>query len=269
MTHLLPTPYGAEIRVRPVTAPTYWRCEPGWSWHARPLPDHLLWYVLDGVGHLTLDGRRHALAAGSCVLFAPGDEPVAGHDPRRRLLVFGLHLTLSTADGAPVAPAAVVPAERCCRLRDPALAAALASRSDAAHRRGDRFGSRQSLLCLEQLLCLYWDDATRPAPERVDAALEQITQEIRQDPSRRWTVAELAARAALSRAQFTRRFTAYTGMSPARYLIRARIDRAGQLLAETNMSVGQVAATLGYTDLAYFSRQYKQCTGHPPGRRPV
>jgi AraC-like DNA-binding protein len=265
LAHLL-TPDGAEIGVQAVSAPTYWRCEPGWSWHARPLSDHLLWYVLDGVGHLTLDGRRHTLTAGGCVLFAPGEEPVAGHDPRRRLLVFGMHMTLSATDGA---PADVLPAERCCRSRDPALAAALARRCDAAYRRGGRFGDQLSLLCLQQLLCLYWDDATRPAPGPVDAALEQITQEIRQDPSRRWTVAELAARTALSRAQFTRRFAAYTGMPPARYLIRARIDRARRLLDETNMSVGQVAATLGYTDLAYFSRQYRQCTGHSPGRRPA
>jgi transcriptional regulator GlxA family with amidase domain len=74
-------------------------------------------------------------------------------------------------------------------------------------------------------------------------------------------------RETLSRAQFTRRFIAHAGMSPARYLIRARIDRARQLLTETNMSVTQVAQTLGYPDIAYFSRQYKRHTGHPPGRR--
>jgi transcriptional regulator GlxA family with amidase domain len=38
------------------------------------------------------------------------------------------------------------------------------------------------------------------------------------------------------------------------------------LLTETNMSVTQVAATLGYTDIAYFSRQYRRHTGHSPGR---
>jgi len=78
-------------------------------------------------------------------------------------------------------------------------------------------------------------------------------------------VPELAVRAALSRAQFTRRFTARFGLSPARYVARARTDRAHQLLTETSMSVTQVATTLGYTDLGYFSRQYKSHHGHPPG----
>jgi transcriptional regulator GlxA family with amidase domain len=57
-------------------------------------------------------------------------------------------------------------------------------------------------------------------------------------------------------------------MSPNRYVIRARIDRARQHLAETRMSAGEVAMTLGYADLAFFSRQYKQHVGHSPGTRP-
>ena len=74
----------------------------------------------------------------------------------------------------------------------------------------------------------------------------------------------MAGRAALSRAQFTRRFVAQFGMSPAQYLIQARIDRAHQLLTETGMTVTQTAAALGYTDVPYFSRQYKQRTGRLP-----
>jgi len=40
--------------------------------------------------------------------------------------------------------------------------------------------------------------------------------------------------------------------------------RAHELLTETRMSVTQVAAALGYADVAYFSRQYKRHTGRPP-----
>jgi AraC-like DNA-binding protein len=61
-----------------------------------------------------------------------------------------------------------------------------------------------------------------------------------------------------------RRFTTYAGTSPVRYLIRARVDRAHQLLTDTNMSVSYVAATLGYADVACFSRQYKRTTGRSP-----
>lgn len=252
MAHPVPTDV-----LRPRTRPTYWRCERTWSWHPRPLTDHLLWCVLDGVGTLDLDGRHCDLEPGVSVVFAPGDAPAAGHDPDRRLLVFGLHFD---ADG----PAS--PPSRWAKVRDLALLESLARRSDAAHRRGDPLGRRQTLLCLAQILCLVWEDALYPPPGPVDAALDDISRAIRQDPSRRWTVAELAARASLSRAQFTRRFTAHTGLPPGRYAVHARITRATELLTETRMTVTQVAAALGYPDMASFSRQYKWITGRPPSR---
>jgi AraC family transcriptional regulator, arabinose operon regulatory protein len=257
---------GTPARVRLVSPPTYWRCEPGWSWHARPLPDYLLWCVLDGTGQLTLGQQRCELGPGTCVVFAPGDEPVAGHDPLRRLLVFGMHFVVTNDDGGEPAPSAVVPPGRRCQVRDQVLVTALARRCDMSYRRGDPLGVRQSQLCLEQILCLMWEDSIHPPPQPVDAALHEIMHAIRQDPSRRWTVAELAKRTALSRAQFTRRFTAHAGVSPIRYVIQARIDRAHQLLIETTTSVTNVAVTLGYTDIGHFSRQYKRHTGHPPSR---
>ncbi|BCJ33581.1 hypothetical protein Athai_10840 [Actinocatenispora thailandica] len=250
--------------LRAVSPPTYWRCEADWAWDARPLPEYLLWCVLDGVGTLRLHGRTGALTAGSCAVFAPGDAPRARHDPRRRLLVFGIHFDAYDAAGRRLAPARIVPPHNGSVTHDRGLLVALAGRAEAAHRQPGRYAARSVLLCLEQLLCLLWTDAGRPAPDPVDATLDEIARDLRQDPGRRWTVPELAARTRLSRAQFTRRFTARTGLSPARYLIRARIDRAHELLTRTTMSAARIAHALGYSDPAYFARQYRQLTGEPP-----
>ncbi|HJP80698.1 MAG TPA: AraC family transcriptional regulator [Pseudonocardiaceae bacterium] len=252
MTHpdLVPS---SALRLR--TQPTYWRCERTWSWCPRPLTDHLLWCVLDGIGTLELDGRRCDLEPGLSIVFAPGDTPAARHDPNRRLLVFGVHFL---ADGP------VSPPQRWALVRDLGLLESLARHSDLAHRRGDPLGRHQTVLCLAQILCLIWETALHPPSDLVDAALADISSAIRQDPGRRWTIAELAARASLSRAQFTRRFAAHTGLPPGRYAVHARIARATELLVETTMSVTQVAAALGYTDVASFSRQYKWITGRTP-----
>lgn len=130
----------------------------------------------------------------------------------------------------------VSPPGRWALVRDLGLLESLARRGDIAHRRGDPLGRRQTLLCLTHILFLIWEDALHPPSGPVDAALDDISSAIRQDPGRRWTVTALAARASLSRAQFT-------------------------------MSVTQVAAALGYSDVAYFSRQYKWITGRTPGNR--
>jgi AraC-like DNA-binding protein len=251
-----------------LSPPTFWRCEPSWSWVSPPLPNYLLWCVLDGIGHLQLDNRSTALAPGTCAVFAPGDAPTAGHDPRRRLLVFGMHFQLNhpgdKSDRSSSSWTGVVPEGRWAEVGDRVLLGALARASDSAYRRGDRLGGRQAELSLEQVLCLIWDAAYGTRAGSVDTAIEEVAQVIRQDPGRDWSVQEMAARASLSRAQFTRRFVAQNGMAPAQYLIKARIDRAHQLLTETGMTVTQVAGALGYADVPYFSRQYKQRTGQSP-----
>jgi AraC-like DNA-binding protein len=264
---------------------------------SRPLPDHLLWCVLDGRGRLELNGSEQELHPGVCAVFAPGDAPIATHDPRRRLLVFGMHFDVEASDveriggspaersgverfdveGAAIDGAAieaagggaggVVPEPRWGEVMDRELLGVLARTSDASYRRKDPLGLRQAELCLEQLLGVIWDAVhNNPGWSATDGAIDEVARLIRQDPGRDWTVGEMARRAALSRAQFTRRFVAQLGMSPAQYLIQSRIDRAHQLLTETGMTVTQTAAALGYTDVPYFSRQYKQRTGRTPSQ---
>jgi AraC-like DNA-binding protein len=221
------------------------------------LKDHLLWCVMDGRGELELDGERQELHPGVCAVFRPGDAPRATHDPHRRLLVFGMHF--DTARQA-------APDPRWGEVMDRELLGVLARTSDASYRRQDALGRRQAELCLEQLIALIWDAVHNPGRRVTDTAVDEIARQLRQDPGRDWTVAEMASNASLSRAQFTRRFVAQFGMSPAQYLIQARIDRAHQLLTESGMTVTETAAALGYTDVPYFSRQYKQRTGRTPSQ---
>jgi AraC-like DNA-binding protein len=250
-----------RLRIERMTSPTFWRCEAGWSWTSRPLTDHLLWCVLDGRGAIELAGRRRELRPGVCAVFEPGDAPRATHDPHRRLLVFGMHFDIA-AD----TEKAAAPNPRWGEVMDREFLGVLARTSDAAYRRGDSLGGHQAELCLEQLVALIWEAVQHPGRSVADAPVDEIARQLRQDPGRDWTVAEMASRALLSRAQFTRRFVAQFGMSPAQYLIQARIDRAHQLLTESGMTVTETAAALGYTDVPYFSRQYKQRTGRTPSQ---
>src|SRR5690606_34009712 len=70
-------------------------------------------------------------------------------------------------------------------------------------------------------------------------------------------VAELAESAGYSADHFTRIFKEYLGTSPQAYLVRARIDRARQLLHESSLSIGEIARMTGYADVFFFCRQFK------------
>jgi AraC-like DNA-binding protein len=256
----------SEIRsfeVRLNTRPTYWHCEPGWEWHSPPLPDHLLWYVMDGIGSMRLGACTWELEPGSAFVFRPGMQPHGAQDPDRRLVVFGMHFSPVDSHGEVRDAADVLPPPGHV-VRDRAFFTTLAQHCDASYRRGDGLGVLQSRIFVQAMILHLDAEAQHAAPSAVDVALGNIIHAIQMDPGRRWAVDELAQQAHLSRSQFVRRFRAATGLAPAQFMVQARLDRARHLIQETNMSMGQIAEALGYDDVFFFSRQYKHYAGYPP-----
>ncbi len=100
---------------------------------------------------------------------------------------------------------------------------------------------------------------------RARLAIQSMVEEVRQHPHRYRSVPELAAEIGLSRAQFARVFQHIMGTSPGEFVIHARVERAKMLLATTSRSLASVAERVGYRDVFFFSRQFKQHTGIPPG----
>jgi AraC-like DNA-binding protein len=257
------TPSLFEVRLN--SPPTYWHCEPGWEWKAQPLADHLLWYVLDGCGQMRVHGRIWALEAGSCFVFRPGAQPHGTQDHERRLVVFGMHFDIVDLDRQQLGRTHALLPPLGYVVRDTAFVTALAHHCDAGWRRGDAAGQRHSALLLQALIGHVSDEARHPVPSAVDRALDEIVRLLQHDPRQRWTVDELAERAHLSRAQFVRRFQARVGLAPTRFAIQMRLERARTLIEETDMPLSAIATALGYSDLFFFCRQFKQYLGYAPG----
>ena len=74
----------------------------------------------------------------------------------------------------------------------------------------------------------------------------------------------IAHEAALSPYYFTRQFTAFVGVPPYRYLIELRIDRARQLLRDTELTVTQICHRVGFNSLSHFTTTFRQHTGLSP-----
>jgi AraC-like DNA-binding protein len=83
-------------------------------------------------------------------------------------------------------------------------------------------------------------------------------------PERRWTVADLASGAAVSRSLLDARFREVLGRSPIRYLTEWRMHLADDLLATTDLSVAAVARRVGYDSEEAFSRAFKRARGRSP-----
>lgn len=83
-------------------------------------------------------------------------------------------------------------------------------------------------------------------------------------PDIAWTLDDLAKEAGLSRASFARQFSAIVGEPPHAYLTRWRMGVASQLLANTDLRIGEIAARVGYQSEFSFSRAFKRMRGIAP-----
>ncbi|MED4226217.1 AraC family transcriptional regulator [Neobacillus cucumis] len=61
-------------------------------------------------------------------------------------------------------------------------------------------------------------------------------------------------------------FKEEVGMPPIQYLIQCRIEEAKRLLKNSNLSVKEIAAMIGYENPNYFNLLFKKVTGTPPGK---
>lgn len=89
---------------------------------------------------------------------------------------------------------------------------------------------------------------------------------LHRDPSRAWTVAELASEIGVSRSVLSERFTRFMGEPPMSYLTRWRLQLGAQMLASTTRSVAEIARDAGYESEASFNRAFKRVFGLPPAR---
>ena len=75
---------------------------------------------------------------------------------------------------------------------------------------------------------------------------------------------DLAAYVDLSRRQLQRLFQNYLLCTPSRYYRQLRLQRARDLLLQTNLNLVEVAAQTGFVSTSHFSKSYKEHYGYSP-----
>lgn len=99
-----------------------------------------------------------------------------------------------------------------------------------------------------------------------DPLLGRALESVHADPSRRWTVDELARQAGASRTVLAERFNAVIGQAPIEYLTGWRMQLAAERLRNSGDSLAAIGADVGYESEAAFNRAFKRVTGVTPGR---
>lgn len=109
-------------------------------------------------------------------------------------------------------------------------------------------------------------DPAEPRHRLLSEAQEQAAKAFMRDHAgRNVSVAEIAAAAGLSRGYFSRAFAGTTGVTPFRWLMSYRIQRAKDLLA-AGVPIAEIAATCGFSDQSHLNRVFLRGTGLSPAQ---
>ena len=78
------------------------------------------------------------------------------------------------------------------------------------------------------------------------------------------TLEQLAEESHMSKYYLSHTFKREYGVSPINYMISRRIEESKYLLAETDLSMSQIAQLLGFSSLSYFSQVFRKTQGLTP-----
>lgn len=105
------------------------------------------------------------------------------------------------------------------------------------------------------------DEKLKTAGLIVKGALKVIHDRFRDPALGRTLIAEVVG---VSDDYLSKQFQKDCGISMPEYINRLRISEAGRLLASTNAKISEIALTLGFSNVSYFSSTFKKHSGVTP-----
>lgn len=122
-----------------------------------------------------------------------------------------------------------------------------------------------SRLVLSTILHGIGDGLARQArPQFVDWRIRRAVRYMQQDDGEFDLIDDIVADVGMSRANFFRQFKACTGMSPGLFQNVVRLEQAIRLTVVSQESLSAAASRLGFSDIAHFSRFFRNHTAVSP-----
>lgn len=257
---------GAPIRQNPEGELSFLYCGDtqcdGHGGYPECVRDHWrLYVILQGTGVFQLGGETHELAGGDVFLVCPGIPSSLKPQSGKTCSYFWIALQgrqaaafLARAGLGKETPLRKGVAARSLETHYRKLVEACSSKID---------GDLRAAAGLYEFLAALISEAptSRQTPTQL---ARQAALWLEKNHARRITVGELVDLTGLNAKYFSRLFHKAHGVSPQKYLIDYRMERARTLLRNPNLSVSSVAYSVGYEDPLLFSRVFKKWKGRAP-----
>jgi len=98
-----------------------------------------------------------------------------------------------------------------------------------------------------------------------DRQINKALELIHAAPYDPWTVEKLGREVAMSRSAFSSRFKELVGLAPMEYTTNWRMQKAYEMLKDTDLPLGAIAKEIGYISEPAFNRAFKRQFNQNPG----
>lgn len=243
------------------------KCTPLYTWGPGVRDHYLLHYIESGKGQFVLEGNVYPLKAGQAFFAKPGERISYTADEKEPWEYYWVGFNgTGVSSFLPRLPFTETTPYITCRepeaLRQALYDVYLTRGPDAYH---DARMVGQLYLVLAQLIKeakMDEDETADTGSHYVRRAMQFIQFNYADDIG----IDDIAKAVGISRSHLYRMFIQHTGISPVEYLMRFRVNEACYLLKDQRLTVGEVAASVGFSDQFYFSRVFKKLKGIPPSR---
>lgn len=237
---------------------------PGWS-DNRIEPDfYRLFYIANGKGWLTIDGRAYEGKQGRLYLLSPGGEQTLGTSEDETLLLYWCYYRMDNRDESNRQP---LPLPLSVTVQDEQLIKELFIKMiDAQH---SSLVTREIKMksALLELMALYLDESQLQSESLEltsgDEKWNEVLCYIEQNLHQNIQVEDLAKVVYLHPNYFITAFKTIMGCSPIQYVTKRRLISVKRLLADTDMPITEIARRVGMLN-HYLSRLFKRNTGITP-----
>jgi AraC family L-rhamnose operon regulatory protein RhaS len=225
--------------------------------------------VRRGGDECRIAGHPYRIGPGELFMAAPEHE-ISRASPRSAAgQVYWLSLDLGSGEGSLDSSIAAALDRHALRvIAAPGRLPALFDRLLAEHQNADEhstWAARGALHCLLAEILRAYETAPSangrtPPSEAIAAAIAIIEDRL----AEKLPITRLAAAVQLSPGRFHDRFLLETGYTPADYWSRRRVATALELLADSTLSITEIAHTLGFSTSQYFATFFRRFTGMSP-----
>ncbi|MGZ9584745.1 AraC family transcriptional regulator [Paenibacillus marinisediminis] len=235
----------------------------------------------DGHGHMVVNDERYSVSCGTLIFVRPGEPHSFEHIPGEAMDACNIYCDLWSAPG-PDQPTFAYewnsydegwlterqPCEEldkiptCISLRAYPHLIELLNQTLIAYNRQGKYASEAASSCFYAWM-LQWSDCMLE-DHLADYRIARILEEMDRYPEQRKSYEYWCEQSGLEKSQFYRLFKLETGMSPKAYILDARMKKAAVLLMESSRSVTEIALSLGYDSVHYFTNQFTSIYGVSP-----